>query len=76
MADIGKPVPVEKDKEYDVVIDAQGSKGDGIAHIQGFVVFIPNAKMGDKVKIKVTGVMRTFATGEVTGPATAEPAPA
>jgi predicted RNA-binding protein with TRAM domain len=66
MADFAKPV--EEGKEYDVTIDAQGSKGDGIAHIEGFVVFVPNAKVGQSVKIRITAVKRTFAVGElVTG---------
>lgn len=57
--------PVEEGKEYDVTIDAQGSKGDGIAHVEGFVVFVPNAKVGQSVRIRITTVKRTFAVGEV-----------
>ena len=48
-----------------MTIDAQGSKGDGIAHYEGFVIFIPNAKVGDKVKVKITALRRTFAIGEL-----------
>jgi predicted RNA-binding protein with TRAM domain len=62
---ISMNAPVEEGKEYDVTIDAQGSKGDGIAHYEGFVIFIPNAKVGDKVKVKITALRRTFAIGEV-----------
>ncbi|MFH1470316.1 MAG: TRAM domain-containing protein [Candidatus Micrarchaeota archaeon] len=58
-------VPVEKGKEYEVTIDAQGNKGDGIAHFEGFVVFVKDAGVGEKVKIKITAVHRTFALGEV-----------
>ncbi len=57
--------PVEEGKEYEVTIDAQGNKGDGIAHIEGFVVFVNGAKAGEKVKVKITAVRRTFAVGEV-----------
>ena len=32
-------IPVEENKEYEVLIQAVGGKGDGIARIQGFVVF-------------------------------------
>jgi predicted RNA-binding protein with TRAM domain len=56
--------PVEEGKEYDVTIDAKGSKGDGIAHVEGFVIFVAGGNVGEKVKIKVTAVKRTFAIGE------------
>jgi predicted RNA-binding protein with TRAM domain len=61
--------PVEEGREYDVKIDAQGSKGDGIAHYEGFVIFIPGVQVGQDVRIKVTAVRRTFAIGEVVQPA-------
>ena len=62
MNGIGRPV--EEGKEYEVTIDAKGAKGDGIAHIEGFVLFIPNVNVGEKVRVKITVVKRTFAIGE------------
>jgi len=62
MDGIGRPV--EEGKEYEVTIDAKGAKGDGIAHLEGFVIFIPNVSVGEKVKVKITVVKRTFAIGE------------
>jgi len=62
MDGIGRPV--EEGKEYDVTIDAKGAKGDGIAHVDGFVIFVPNASAGEKVRVKITVVKRTFAIGE------------
>jgi predicted RNA-binding protein with TRAM domain len=38
---------------------------DGIAKIEGFVVFVKNRKMGDKVKVKVSQVGNRFATARV-----------
>jgi len=61
---VGIAVPVEEGNEYEVTIDAQGTKGDGIAHIEGFVIFVPNAKIGEKIRIKITALRRTFAVGE------------
>ena len=55
--------PVEVGKEYDVKIEDIAREGDGIARIQGFVVFIPQAKVGDEVKIQIDKVMRRFAVG-------------
>jgi predicted RNA-binding protein with TRAM domain len=57
--------PVEEGKEYDVTIDAQGSKGDGIAHLEGFVIFVAGAQVGQTVKVKITSIRRTFAIGEI-----------
>jgi predicted RNA-binding protein with TRAM domain len=63
MDGIGRPV--EEGKEYGVTIDAKGAKGDGIAHVEGFVVFVSGAQVGAKVKVKITAVKRTFAVGEI-----------
>ncbi len=58
--------PVETGKEYIVDITDNGSAGDGIARIQGFIIFVKNAKAGDKnVKIKISSVKNRFATAEV-----------
>ncbi len=62
MDGIGRPV--EEGREYEVTIDAKGAKGDGIAHVEGFVIFIPNVDVGEKIKVKITMVKRTFAIGE------------
>jgi len=59
------PKPVEVGKEYEVDITERGSKGDGIARIQGFVVFVSGGKPGDKVKVRVTSVAQRFAQAEV-----------
>ncbi|MFH0848057.1 MAG: TRAM domain-containing protein [archaeon] len=57
--------PVEEGKEYEVDIKETSRRGEGIARIEGFVVFVPNTKPGDHVKIKVTRVASRFAQGEV-----------
>jgi len=55
--------PVEVGTEYDVEIEDIAREGDGIARIEGFVVFVPDTKVGDKIKISVDKVMRRFAMG-------------
>jgi len=62
MDGIGRPV--EEGRVYEVTIDAKGAKGDGIAHVEGFVIFVAGGIAGEKVKVKVTAVKRTFAIGE------------
>jgi predicted RNA-binding protein with TRAM domain len=59
------PKPVEVGKEYDVAIQEMSRRGEGIARIEGFVVFVPNTQNGDHVKIRVTRISRRFAEAEV-----------
>ena len=61
------PKPVEVGKEYDVDVQEMSARGEGIARIEGLVIFIPNAKTGDHVKIKVLRISRRFAEAEVVG---------
>jgi predicted RNA-binding protein with TRAM domain len=56
---------VEVGKEYEVEIQEVSRRGEGIARIEGLVIFIPNAKQGEHVKVKVTRISRRFAEAEV-----------
>jgi predicted RNA-binding protein with TRAM domain len=60
----GGPKPVEIGKEYDVQIAEISRQGDGIARIQGFVIFVKGAKVGEKTKIRITNVGARFAMAE------------
>ena len=59
----GKPVKVGEIRE--VRIEAIGNKGDGIAKVNGFVIFVPGTELNDKVKIKITKVFKKFGCGEI-----------
>ncbi len=59
--------PVKVGEEYDVTIEGVGGKGDGIAKIKGFVLFIAGAKKGENVKIRITKVFRNVGFAEVVG---------
>jgi len=71
------PKPVETGKEYDVSVTEISRQGDGIARVEGFVIFVKNGKAGQNAKIKITQVGQRFASAELvessTQPAT-EPA--
>ena len=56
--------PVAAGSTYDVKIEDIAREGDGIARIQGFVIFVPGTKVGDEVKIKVNTVKRNFAIAQ------------
>jgi predicted RNA-binding protein with TRAM domain len=57
--------PINVGDTYDVKIEEVGREGDGIARIEGFVVFVPNTKKGESVKVRITKVSRRVGFGEV-----------
>ena len=66
--------PVEVGKEYNVSISDTSRRGEGIAKVEGFIVFVPGTKVGQNVRIKVTQVSQRFASGQVVE-SSAGPAP-
>ncbi len=50
----------------EVEIVETSKRGDGIARVKGFVIFVPNTKPGDKVRVKITRLGRSYAVAEVT----------
>lgn len=58
-------VPIEKNKEYIVDIIDNGFEGEGIAKIDNFTIFIPNAIKGEKVKILIVKVLSSHAFGKI-----------
>lgn len=63
--------PVKVGEELTVKIEAVGEKGDGIAKVKGFVLFVPGAKQGDEIKVKVTKVFRKVGFAEIVGASSA-----
>ena len=58
--------PVELGKVYESDIIEMSQRGDaGVAKIQGFVIFVSDAKPGDHVKFEITRVGGRYATAEV-----------
>lgn len=70
--------PVNVGDVLDVKIESVGAKGDGVAKVKGFVLFVPGVQEGQEVKVKVTRVLRKAGFAEVVGEgaATTEEAPA
>ena len=62
------PAPIEVGKEYNVEILELSRKGDGLAKVKGFVVFVKGSKIGDKVKIKIESLGPRFALASIVGP--------
>jgi predicted RNA-binding protein with TRAM domain len=63
MADSEKRPPIRVDDEVDVEIESRGARSDGVAKYDGFIIFIPNTSVGEKVKVKVEKVFKKFAIG-------------
>ncbi len=57
--------PINIGDEFDVKIEDLGRSGDGIARVEGFVIFVPGAGVGDEVKIKVNAVREKFGFAEI-----------
>lgn len=65
MPDDDTPVPVEPGEEYVVNVEDIGEEGDGIAHVEDFVVVVPDATMGEQVRVEIEEVDPSFAVGSV-----------
>lgn len=53
---------MEVGKEYEVTITETSRRGDGVAKIDGFVIFVAGGKPGEKTKIKIAQVGPRFAS--------------
>ena len=65
--------PVQVGEELDVTVEAVGEKGDGIAKKNGFVLFIPGVKEGERIRVKVTKVLSKVGFAEKVGEAQSAP---
>ena len=58
--------PVEVGELRYVEIEDIGKQGDGIARVErGYVIIVPDAEIGERVKVEITEVKSNFAVGEV-----------
>ncbi|RLF11325.1 MAG: deoxyribonuclease [Thermoprotei archaeon] len=57
--------PVSLGGEYDVEITEVSRRGDGLARVQGFVVFVPGARPGQRIKVRVTKMGNRYAVAEM-----------
>ena len=53
--------PVRKDEEIELRVDSLAYGGNGVARLNGFVVFVRRGLPGDRVRARVTKVKRGFA---------------
>ncbi len=54
-----------KNQIYETTITDYTAEGQGVAHIEGCAVFIPNAIAGEKVRVRIEKAQKTWAAGKM-----------
>ena len=54
-----------KNQIYEAIVTDYTSEGQGVAHIEGCAVFIPNAIAGEKVLVRIEKAQKTWAAGKI-----------
>ncbi len=54
-----------KNEIYETIITDYTSEGQGVAHIEGCAVFVPNAIAGEKVRVRIEKAQKTWAAGKI-----------
>lgn len=57
--------PVEEGHTYTVTITDIGSQGDGVGKIEGFVIIIPDTKIGETVQVRINRISKKVAFGSL-----------
>ena len=57
--------PVSKGEILTLEIVDMSERGDGVAKVEDFTIFIPDAKIGDRVTVKITEIKKTCAEARV-----------
>jgi len=56
---------LEKNGVYEAVVTDYTAEGQGIAHVEGCAVFLPNAVAGERVRLRVEHPRKTWAAGKI-----------
>ncbi|MEA4826913.1 MAG: 23S rRNA (uracil(1939)-C(5))-methyltransferase RlmD [Clostridium sp.] len=62
---MNKIIPIEKNGEYIVKITGLGFEGEGVAKIEDYTIFIDGALIGERAKIKIVKLKKSFAFGKL-----------
>lgn len=61
--------PVTEGEQLDVEIEDVGEQGDGVARVgPGYIIFVPETDLGDRVTIEITKTLENFGFAEVVTP--------
>lgn len=64
-ARLGRSAPVMVGDEVELVIDGLGADADGIGKLAGYVIFVPFALPGERVRVNIRAANRKFGRGEL-----------
>ena len=53
--------PVSEGEERSVEVEDVGSEGDGVAKVDGYTIFVPDAEAGETVRVRVEDVKANYA---------------
>ena len=56
---------LEKNGVYEAVVTDYTAEGQGVAHVEGCAVFLPNAIAGERYKIRIEKAQKTWAAGKI-----------
>lgn len=56
---------IEKNKDYIIDITSMGHEGEGVGRINNFTIFVQGALLGEKVKVKIVKVAKTYGHGKL-----------
>ncbi|BBF44800.1 RNA methyltransferase, TrmA family [Lachnospiraceae bacterium KM106-2] len=51
---------IKKNDILDITIDSLGSEGEGIGRIEGYALFVKDALIGDKVRVKIMKMKKSY----------------
>ena len=54
-----------KNQIYEALVTDYTAEGQGVAHIEGCAVFLPNAIAGERVRVRIEKVQKTWASGKI-----------
>ncbi|MBE7002266.1 MAG: 23S rRNA (uracil(1939)-C(5))-methyltransferase RlmD [Ruminococcaceae bacterium] len=56
---------LEKNRIYEALVTDYTAEGQGVAHVEGCAVFVPNAIAGEGYKIRIEKAAKTWAAGKI-----------
>jgi len=59
------PKPVKEGDVLEVDIVEKSRRGDGVAKVEGFIVFVPGAEPGQHVRVQIERVGDTYAVAKI-----------
>ncbi len=62
---IERKIPIAKNDEIELTIDALTGEGQGIGRIDGYAVFVPGALVGERVRVHIIKITASYAVGKL-----------